>query len=164
MQRSLQIARTIEIFADLNRRLQFGGELRITIEIVVDDRLLDPVQAKIVDHVAALQRLANVQALIEIRHQMHVVAHGSANGCYRGQIVADPLATEPQFEPGEAAFVAKLVCLPAQRLGLAQPQPVAVIRTHRSDRPAQENAKGHGRGLRERIPRCHIESGDRNHR
>ena len=53
----VHLARTVEVLADLQRRLQFGREPGIAVEIVVDDRLLDPGQPVVVDHVAALKRL-----------------------------------------------------------------------------------------------------------
>ena len=56
-------------YADLDRRFQLCGELGIAVEIVVDDRLFDPVEAKIVDGVAALQRFAQMQTLVEVDHQ-----------------------------------------------------------------------------------------------
>jgi hypothetical protein len=41
LQREVNVARAIEIFAYLDRRLQFGGEPSAAVEIVVEDRLLD---------------------------------------------------------------------------------------------------------------------------
>ena len=88
LQRLVQLARAVEVLADLDRRLQLGGELGIAVEIVVDDRLLDPGEAKIVDRVAALQGLGEVQALVEVDHQVHVVADRLADGVDRREIVA----------------------------------------------------------------------------
>ena len=53
----VQIAGAIEIFADLNRRLKIGGQLCITVEIVIDDRLFDPAEAQPINHLAPHHRL-----------------------------------------------------------------------------------------------------------
>ena len=53
----MHLARAVEVLPDLQRGLQFGCEPHIAVEIVVDDRLLDPGQPVVVDHVAALKRL-----------------------------------------------------------------------------------------------------------
>ena len=39
LERDMNVAWPIEILADLNRGLQLGGELRVSVEVVVDDRL-----------------------------------------------------------------------------------------------------------------------------
>jgi len=38
----VELARTIKILADLDRRLQLSGQLREAVQVVVDDRLFDP--------------------------------------------------------------------------------------------------------------------------
>ena len=68
---------------------------------------------------AALQGLGQVEALVEVDHQLHVVADGLAHGVERGEIVAEPLAAEPQLQAGEAAFVAQLDRLGGDRGRLA---------------------------------------------
>jgi hypothetical protein len=61
----VQVARAVEILADLQRCAQLGGKLGVAVEIVVDDGLLDPGQAQVVDLVAALQRIGQIEALQE---------------------------------------------------------------------------------------------------
>ena len=51
----MKVADSIEILANLNWRLQFGGKPREAIKIVVNDRLLDPVETQVIDHVAAVK-------------------------------------------------------------------------------------------------------------
>jgi hypothetical protein len=47
--------------------------------------------------VTALQRIGKIQALVEVRHQFHVVSDGCSDGIDGRQIVAGAIATEPQF-------------------------------------------------------------------
>ena len=56
----MQIAGTIEILSDLDRCVQFGCQLRISVEIVVNDRLFDPREPFVIDHVTALQGFSEV--------------------------------------------------------------------------------------------------------
>ena len=104
----VQLARPVEVLADLQRRLQLGGEPGVAVEIVVDDRLLDPVEAQVVDHVAAVQRLGEIQALIEIDHQLDVIADRLADGVDASRGHREAFAAEPQLEPGETTLVAQL--------------------------------------------------------
>jgi hypothetical protein len=64
----VHVAGAVEVLADLQRRFQLAGQLGIAVEVVVDDRLLDPGEATIVDQVATLQRLGKAEALIEVDH------------------------------------------------------------------------------------------------
>ena len=57
----MNVARAIEIFADLDGRLQFGGEPGAAIEIVVEDWFLDPDKAIVIDHVAAPQGIGEIE-------------------------------------------------------------------------------------------------------
>ena len=57
---------------------------------------------------AALQRLAQMQALIEVDHDGHVVADGLAHRVVRRQIVGDAVAPHAQLQAPEAALVAQL--------------------------------------------------------
>ena len=124
LQRRMQIARAVEILADLDRRLQFRRKLRIAVEIVVDDRLLDPGETQIVDHVTALERVGEIKTLVEIGHQFHVVTDGRPDGFDRGEIIARGIATEPQLQPGEAALVAQCERFGGQLLRRLQPSPL----------------------------------------
>ena len=76
----------VEILADLQRRFEFGSELGVAIEVVVDNRLLDPRQSEIVDHVAAKEGVGQVEPLVEVGHQLQV-ADRVAHGCNRRQIL-----------------------------------------------------------------------------
>ena len=87
-------ARPVEILADLDRRLELGGEAGIALEIVVDDRLLDPGEAEIVDRVAPFQCLAEVKSLVEIDHQPDLAPDGSADGLNCRKVVGDTIAAE----------------------------------------------------------------------
>jgi hypothetical protein len=97
LQRGVEVAGTVEVLADLKRCFELRGKLGEAVEVVVYDRLLDPGEAVIVDGVAALQGLAHVEALVEIDHQVHVVADGFPDGSQGRQVVAQPVATQSQL-------------------------------------------------------------------
>src|SRR3984885_14271259 len=65
LQREVNVARAVEIFAYLDRRLQFGGEPGAAVEIVVEHRFLDPDKAKIVNHVARRKESARLRAWLK---------------------------------------------------------------------------------------------------
>ena len=94
-----------------------------------------------VDQVAALQRVGECQALVEVDHQVHVVADGAANGVEGRKVGRDALASQPQLQPCEAALVAQFQRLRGDGLRLLQPQAVAVVGLHRPDRAAEESAE-----------------------
>jgi hypothetical protein len=48
--------------------------------------------------VATLQGFAEIEALIEVDHQVHVIADALADGGDSGEIVASTLAAEPQLD------------------------------------------------------------------
>ena len=93
-----------------------------------------------VDQVAALQRLGEGQALVEVDHQVHVVADGAAHGVEGRKVGRDALASQPQLQPCEATLVAQFQCLRGDRLRLLQPQAIAVVGLHWPDRAAEESA------------------------
>ena len=78
-----------------------------------------------------MQRVAEAQALIEIDHQLDVVADGRAHGVDRREIVGQPVAAEPQLQPVEAALGDELQRFVAERRDVGQPEPVAVVGRHR---------------------------------
>ena len=58
LQRGIKSARPVKILADLDGCLQVGGQPRITFEVVVDDRFLDPGEAEFIERMASFERLA----------------------------------------------------------------------------------------------------------
>jgi hypothetical protein len=74
------------------------------------------------------------------------------------------MAAEPQLQRAESAFVAQRDGVRSQDLRRLKPQSVAVVGFHRSHRTAEQNAKRHAAGFRQRIPGGHVKSGDRDHR
>src|SRR5215831_19534287 len=96
-------ARAVEVFADLQWRPQFARELRITRQIIVDDRLLEPIKPRIVERVTARQGIAEGKPLVEIDHQLDVVAGAFANRADGGKVIGEPVAPEPKLEALELA-------------------------------------------------------------
>jgi hypothetical protein len=96
----LEVARSVEVLTYLDGSPQFGGKLGETLDVIVDNRLLDPSKCKVVDHVAALKRFTKMKTLIEIHHQGHV--WHSFDGC---DIISDPLAAQSQLQSREPSLV-----------------------------------------------------------
>src|ERR1700758_134349 len=103
LQRDVNIARTIEILADLDRRLQFGGKPGAAIQIVVEDRFLDPDKAMIIDHVAAPQGVAEIEGLVEIDHQIDIVADRIPHRLYGRDVVACVGSAQPKLHSSESS-------------------------------------------------------------
>ena len=91
----MEVARSVKVFTDLDGGPQFGGKLGETLDVVVDNRLLDPGKPEIVDDVASLKRFTQMKTLIEIDHQGHVFpdrfAHRHHLGPARGPIATSAL-------------------------------------------------------------------------
>src|ERR1700691_4078547 len=62
------------ILANLHRRLQFTCDLRALSEIVEDHGFLEPIKPLLVESVAAQEGLIELKALVEIAHELYVVA------------------------------------------------------------------------------------------
>src|SRR5580704_1649178 len=86
LQREVNVARAVGIFAYLDRRLQFGGEPGAAVEIV-EHRFLDPDQAMIVNHVAAPQVVGEIEGLVEIDHQVDILANRVPHRPYGREVV-----------------------------------------------------------------------------
>src|ERR1700733_10627753 len=103
LQREVNVPWAVEIFAYLDRRLQFGGEPGEAVEIIVEDRLLDPDQAMIVNHVAAPQGVGEIEGLVEIDHQVDIIADRVPHRLYRCEIVAWIGTAQPKLQGSESA-------------------------------------------------------------
>src|SRR6516162_4805310 len=102
--RLVKDARPVEIFAKLHRLLELADKLRIAGEVVVDDRLLEPVKALIVERVAPRQRIAEREPLVEIDHELDVMAGGVAHLADRREVVGEAVAAETKLQCREAAL------------------------------------------------------------
>src|SRR5580704_8012513 len=101
LQREVNVARAVKISAYLDRRLQFGSEPDAAVEIVVEDRFLDPDQAMIVNHVAAPQGVGEIEGLVEIDHQVDIVADRVPHCLYGREVVTWIGAAQPKLEGSE---------------------------------------------------------------
>ena len=111
-----------------------------------------------------MQRVAKSQSLVEVDHELDVRPHGLANDSNGAQIVFHALATETQLESFEAALRDQLAGLPGERSDIVQPEPVAVVSRYGVRSAAKEHRERHVRRLGQRVPRGHIQAGNRNHR
>src|ERR1700735_3620215 len=127
LQREVNVARAVEIFAYLDRRLQFGGEPGAAVEIVVKDRFLDPAQAMIVNHVAAPQGVGEIEGLVEIDHQVDIVADRIPYRLYGREVVACICAAQPKLHGSESSvpLLEQLDRLGGRGFGRLQPQSIA---------------------------------------
>jgi hypothetical protein len=92
-----QIARPIEILAELDRRSELARQLGIARQIVVNDRLLEPVQVLAVERMATDERIAQRQALVEIHHQFDLFAGTLAHLPDRRHVVVQTIAAQAKF-------------------------------------------------------------------
>jgi hypothetical protein len=96
--------RTIEVLAELDGGLELARELRVAREIIVSNRLFEPVETLIVEGVSAVQRVAEAHALVEVGHQLDVIANGAAYRLDGGDIVSETFPPETQLQTLEIAF------------------------------------------------------------
>ena len=161
--RLVHVARPVEILAELHGRIELAGELRVARNVVVGDRLLEPVQALVVERVAAVQRVAERQTLVEVDHQLTVFARSLADLADRCEVVAEPVAAEPELESPEAAFGDQLCGFACERRHVDQPQAVAVVGRHRAHGSAEQDRKRHPRGFGQCVPHRHVQAGHSDH-
>src|ERR1700740_2784171 len=127
MKRPMQVPGSIKVLANLNRRLQFGREPRETVKVVVNDRLLDPVEAQVIDQVTAVQCFSEIETLVKIDHQVTPIA-GRGADCVDGvKIIPCILPPEPKFEPGETALISQFGRLSGDQLRVLEPKPITVV-------------------------------------
>src|SRR3984885_4495655 len=103
LQREVNVARAVDIFAYLDRCLQFGGEPGAAVEIVVKDRFLDPDQAMTVNHVAAPQGVGEIEGLVEIDHQVDILADRIPHRLYGREVFAWIGAAQPKLQGSESS-------------------------------------------------------------
>lgn len=103
LHRAPEAARPVEVLADLDRCLQLARELCRAFEIVERDRSFEPLQPLVVERVQAQQRLAAVEALVEVGHRPHARADRLAHEAHRLQ-VGRQLAGRQQREQGPPAL------------------------------------------------------------
>ena len=161
LHRAPEAARTVEVLADLDRRLQLARELRRAFEVVELDRLLEPLQPLVVECVQAQQRLAAVEALVEVGPQPHLGADRLAHDAHRLQVGRERRAPEAHLDRAKPALLNQPARLGRQLTGRQQPQAVGVVGAHRPDAAAQAHRQRLVRGLRERVPDRHVEPGRR---
>ena len=161
--RLVEVAGTVEILADLDRRLELGGKLRVAVEIVVDDRLLDPGQPE--SSIMWQRRSASSKVRPWLKSAINSMSSPTALriASIAARSSRGALAAEPEFQSGKTALVAQRDGVVRAVLRRLKPQPVAVIGLHRADRAAEQDAKRHAARLRQRVPRRHVEPGDRDH-
>src|SRR5713101_8423635 len=160
----MQCARSVEILPELHGCCQLPTELCVACEVIIYNWFLEPVEALPVERMTAVQCIAETEALIEIHHQLDIRTDRGAHRLYRGEIVSQFVAAQPQFEGLEAAFGDKCSSVVAQTAYLGKPQAIAVVGRHRTGRTAQQDSEGHAGRLRQGVPCCHVEPGYGDHR
>ena len=120
-------------------------------------RLLDPVQALVVEHAPAQDRLVHAEPLVEVRHHGDALAHSLLHRPHRGQVLGRIVAADAQLHRGEVAFGGELLGFVGQLLHRLNPQAAAVVGAHRPRLAAEQLHQRHALGLRERIPGGHVD-------
>ena len=75
-------------------------------EVVVHDRFLEPGEPTVVQRVTPCECLGLVQPLVEVDHQVHLVANRVSHGVKRREIVPEPCPSQTQLQPGKATLIA----------------------------------------------------------
>lgn len=109
-----------------------------------------------------MQRVAQRETLIEVDHQLYVLADRIPHGANRVEVVVDLLTAEAQLEPGEASLRHERGGLVTEPVHRGQPEPVAVVRGHRAERAAQVHRQRHAGRFRQGVPQRHVDAGHRN--
>lgn len=91
--------------------------------------------------VAAVDRIAQRETLIEVDHEFDVIACGTAHLSNGLQIIGKPVSSETQLESCEATFFQQFTRLLRKRGGIREPQAVAVIGRHKTCRASEEDGK-----------------------
>jgi hypothetical protein len=91
--------RAIEVLAELYGSLELARELRVAREVVVRNRLFEPIESLIVTGVPPAQRVAESEALVEVDHQLDVLANGAAHRFDGGEVVSQSSRPRRSFNP-----------------------------------------------------------------
>src|SRR5262249_52049146 len=102
--------------------------------------------------------------LVEIDHQVHLLAHGLAHRLKCCNVLGCSLATQAKLESAESALVPQFQCFFRNRLRFFQPKTVAVVRPYGPDRASEQYAEGEIRTLCELIPGRHVKARSSDHR
>lgn len=105
-----------------------------------------------------------MQALVEVDHEVHVLADRLSHGLDRGDVFVWALPAEAKLEPGEPALVAQLDGFVPERFRRREPEAVAVVSRDRPDGATEQHAQRHAGRLGEGIPRRHVDARHRDHR
>jgi hypothetical protein len=158
LQGGVERARPVEILADLERCLQVGGQSCVALEVVIDDGLLDPGEAEIIDRVTPFERLAELKSLVEIDHQAHFAPNRLADGLDRREVVGDTLAAKTQLPTLEPALVSQLDGLSRNIRGRSEPEAIAVVSGHGAGTAPEQHAERYAGRPRQGIPGRHVDA------
>ena len=93
----------VEVLADLDRQCEFADERRVAGEVVVADRLLDPIDAFMGERPAAFERLRHRERLVVVDHDGDIVGEPPAHRAGDGEILRERRMAEPELDRLEAA-------------------------------------------------------------
>src|SRR5882724_7838439 len=96
--------RSVEVLAKLDGRLELSRELCVSGQVIVRDGFFEPVEALIVKRMAAVQRVAQAEALVEVDHQLDVLADRPAHRSDGGDVVSEAFPPETQLQTLKLAF------------------------------------------------------------
>src|SRR5437588_272532 len=100
------------MLAAADRSVDGSANLRITVNVIRNDRLLDPleIQARVLQHPDHANRIRNVPTHVRVGHQLDVRTNGMPDGANQLQVLPhafEPVArtvTEPLLHRSESAL------------------------------------------------------------
>src|ERR1700730_11888026 len=96
--------RSVEVLAKLDGVFELPRELCVAREVIVRDVFFEPIEALIVKGMTAVKRVAEAEALVEVDHQLDVLADGPAHRSDGGDVVSEALPPEAQLQTLKPAF------------------------------------------------------------
>ena len=127
----------------------------------IAQRLLDPGQPLPVERAAALQRVAQGQALVVVRDQGDLGTDRGPDPADRLEVVGGPVPAHPDLQRGEPALGQQFQRLVGDRGGRDEAQAVAVVGGDRLQGAAQEPGQRQPGRLGQGVPQRDVQAGHR---
>jgi len=97
-----------------------------------------------------------VEPLVEIDHELHVIADGAPHRVDGRQVVLETIAAQAQLQSLEPASATSLAASSASAATSISHRPL-LLYAGRAERAAQKHGEGHVGRLGERVPRGHVQ-------
>ncbi len=121
------------------------------------DRLFEPVDAFLIERAAAVERLDQAERLVVVDHDRDPLTDARLHRVERREILRERRIAEPQLQGAEAR-IEQLVRFVRELVRRHQPEPAGIVGGDALGVGAQHLREPQPRGLRERVPRRHVEA------